>query len=450
MKTERDSFSSKFGVIAAASGSAIGLGNIWKFPYIAGENGGGVFLIVYLFFILLIGIPVMMSEFIIGRKAQQNVFGAFRTLSKSGFWRIIGVMGVLAAFLILAFYGTVAGWTMEYLYLAIGNSFTGKDAAEISQMFTSFSTSSFRPVMMQIIFMIITALIVIGGIRKGIEKYNKILMPLLIIIIIYLDIKALSLNGGSAGLRFLFQPDFTKLSTKLFIDALGHSFFTLSIGMGVLLTYASYFKQDTNLTTTSISVAFADTVVALLAGIAIFPAVFAFNTEPTAGPGLVFITLPNIFEQIPGGYVFAILFFLLLAIAALTSAISILEVVVAYLSEEKGMSRKKATIWAAFTITLAGILCTLSMGPLNNFLIFGKNFFGIFDFMASNVLLPLGGMLISIFVGWKLHKHIITDELSNYGTVRIVSIKLYMFLIRYLAPLAILMVFLNGVGILHV
>jgi NSS family neurotransmitter:Na+ symporter len=450
MKKERDSFSSKFGVIAAASGSAIGLGNIWKFPYIAGENGGGVFLIVYLFFILLIGIPVMMSEFIIGRKAQQNVFGAFRTLSKSGFWRIIGVMGVLAAFLILAFYGTVAGWTMEYLYLAIRNSFAGKEAAEISQMFTSFSTSAFRPVMLQIIFMIITALIVIGGIRKGIEKYTKILMPLLVIIIIYLDITALSLKGGGEGLQFLFQPDFTKLSPKLFIDALGHSFFTLSLGMGVLMTYASYFKQDTNLTSTSVSVAIADTIVALLAGIAIFPAVFAFNTEPAAGPGLVFITLPNIFEQIPGGYVFSILFFLLLALAALTSAISILEVVVAYLSEEKGISRKKATIGAAVAITFAGILCTLSMGPLKNFLIFGKNIFDIFDFMAANVLLPLGGMLISIFVGWKLDKYIITDELSNYGTIRIVSIKLYMFLIRYLAPIAILMVFLNGVGIIHV
>jgi len=445
---KRDSFSSKFGVIAAAAGSAIGLGNIWKFPYIAGENGGGVFLVVYLIFILLIGIPVMMSEFIIGRKAQQNVFGAFRSLSKQGFWKIIGVMGVMAAFFILSFYGTVAGWTMEYLYLAIKDSFSGQDSGAIETMFTSFSSSAIKPVILQVIFMTLTALIVIGGIKKGIEKYTKILMPLLIVIILYLDITAVSLKGGSEGLKFLFNPDFSKLSPHLFIDALGHAFFTLSLGMGVLMTYASYFQKDTNLTTTSVNVAMADTIIALLAGIAIFPAVFAFNTEPAAGPGLVFITLPNIFEQIPGGFVFSILFFLLLAVAALTSSISILEVVVAYLSEEKNISRTKATIIAATAITLTGVLCTLSMGPLSDFKIFGFTIFEILDKVASNILLPLGGMLISIFVGWKLDKYIVTDELSNYGTIKIVSLKLFMFLIRYLAPLAIFIVLLDGIGVL--
>lgn len=450
MKIERDSFSSKFGVIAAAAGSAIGLGNIWKFPYIAGENGGGVFLIVYLIFILLIGIPVMMSEFIIGRKAQKNVFGAFRELSKSGFWKIIGVMGVLAAFFILSFYGTVAGWTIEYLYLAIKNSFAGKDAEEINLMFTVFSTSALKPVILQVIFMIITSLIVIKGIKKGIEKYTKILMPLLLVIIIYLDIKAVSLEGGMEGLRFLFNPDFTKLSPKLFIDALGHAFFTLSLGMGVLMTYASYFNKNTNLARTSISVAMADTIIALLAGIAIFPAVFAFNTEPAAGPGLVFITLPNIFEQIPGGFIFSILFFLLLGVAALTSSISILEVVVAYLSEEKNISRTKATLIAASSITVLGIFCTLSMGPLKDFLIFGHNIFDVLDKIASNILLPLGGMLISIFVGWKLKRSIVIDELSNYGTVRIISLNLFIFLVRYLAPISIFIVFLHGVGIIKI
>ncbi|MDA3890613.1 MAG: sodium-dependent transporter [Salinivirgaceae bacterium] len=450
MKTERDSFSSKFGVIAAAAGSAIGLGNIWKFPYIAGENGGGVFLIVYLVFILLIGIPVMMSEFIIGRKAHKNVFGAFRELTNSGFWKIIGVMGVMAAFFILSFYGTVAGWTMEFLILAITDSFSGRDAHEIEQLFSTFSEGAYKPVIFQIIFMAITALIVIGGIRKGIEKYTKILMPLLIVIILYLDITAVSLKGGGEGLRFLFNPDFSKLSPKLFIDALGHAFFTLSLGMGVLMTYASYFQKDTNLTSTSVSVAMADTIIALLAGIAIFPAVFAFSTEPAAGPGLVFITLPNIFELIPGGYVFSILFFLLLAVAALTSSISILEVVVAYLSEEKDISRTKATILAASAITVTGVLCTLSIGPLSDFLIFGFNIFELLDKVASNILLPLGGMLISIFVGWKMKRHIVIDELSNYGKVRIASIHLFMFLVRYLAPIAIFFVFLHGIGIIKI
>ncbi len=448
MQKKRDNFSSKFGVIAAAAGSAIGLGNIWKFPYIAGENGGGAFLIIYLVFIILIGVPVMMSEFIIGRKAAQNVFGAFRSLSKSGFWKIIGVMGVLAAFFILSFYGTVAGWTIEYLYLAVKNSFAGKDAAQIEEMFTAFSTSTYKPVIFQILFMAITALIVIRGIKKGIEKYTKILMPMLIVIILYLDITALSLKGGMEGLKFLFQPDFSKVTPKCVIDALGHSFFTLSLGMGVLMTYASYFKNDTNLTKTSISVAAADTIIALLAGIAIFPAVFAFNTEPAAGPGLVFITLPNIFEQIPGGFLFSILFFLLLGVAALTSSISILEVVVAYLSEEKQISRTKATIIATSLITVTGVLCTLSLGPLSSFGIFGLNIFDLLDFIASNILLPLGGMLISIFVGWKLKRHIITDELSNYGTIRLTSIKIFIFLVRYLAPISILIVFLHGVGII--
>ncbi len=448
MNKERDNFSSKFGVIAAAAGSAIGLGNIWKFPYIAGENGGGAFLIIYLIFIVLIGVPVMMSEFIIGRKAAQNVFGAFRSLSKSGFWKIIGVMGVMAAFFILSFYGTVAGWTIEYLYLAVKNSFAGKDAAQIESMFTAFSTSTYKPVILQIVFMVITAFIVIKGIKKGIEKYTKILMPLLIIIILYLDITALSLEGGMEGIRFLFQPDFSKVTPQCVIDALGHSFFTLSLGMGVLMTYASYFKSDTNLTSTSINVATADTIIALLAGIAIFPVVFAFGAEPDKGAGLVFITLPNIFLQIPGGYIFSILFFLLLGVAALTSSVSILEVVVAYLSEEKNISRTKATIIAASAITVTGVFCTLSHGPLSDVLIFKKNIFQLFDVIASNILLPLGGMFISIFVGWKLKRHIITDELSNYGTIRIISTKMFIFLVRYLAPISILIVFLNKIGVI--
>ncbi|MBI9053845.1 MAG: sodium-dependent transporter [Bacteroidales bacterium] len=441
---KRDSFTSKFGIIAAAAGSAIGLGNIWKFPYIAGENGGGAFIIIYLVFIILIGVPVMMSEFIIGRKAKQNVFGAFKQLTSHGFWKIIGIMGVLAAFLILSFYGTVASWTIEYLILAVKNSFSGKSADELATMFDTFSQSAIKPVIWQILFMVLTAYIVIGGIKKGIEKYTKILMPLLVVIIIYLDITAITLKGGMEGFRFLFYPDFSVLTSESIIDALGHAFFTLSLGMGVLITYASYFQKDTNITTTSASVAGADTIIALLAGLAIFPAVFAFNAEPAAGPGLVFMTLPNIFELMPGGYIFSILFFLLLAVAALTSSISIMEVVVAFVSEEKGISRKKATIFTAIAITITGILCTLSIGPLSHLKIAGYNIFDIFDILASNILLPLGGMFISIFIGWKMKKHIITDELSNYGTIRIKLVKLFMFLVRYLAPIAISVVFIHG------
>jgi len=292
--------------------------------------------------------------------------------------------------------------------------------------------------------MAITTYIVIGGIKNGIEKYTKILMPLLLIIIIYLDITAISLKGGMEGFRFLFQPDFSKITPNSIIDALGHSFFTLSLGMGVLLTYASYFQSNTNITKTSVSVAAADTIIALLAGLAIFPAVFAFGAEPSAGPGLVFMTLPNIFELMPGGYVFSILFFLLLAVAALTSSISILEVVVAYVSEEKHISRKKATLLTATVITITGIFCTLSFGPLNDVKLGGFTIFEIFDKLASNILLPLGGMFISIFIGWKMKKHIITDELSNYGTIQLRFLQLFMFLVRYLAPIAISFVFVHG------
>ncbi|MBI9066458.1 MAG: sodium-dependent transporter [Salinivirgaceae bacterium] len=445
MQKQRDSFSSKFGIIAAAAGSAIGLGNIWKFPYIAGENGGSAFIIIYLIFIVLIGVPVMMSEFIIGRKAKQNVFGAFRQLTSHGFWKIIGIMGVLAAFLILSFYGTVASWTIEYLVLAFKDGFSGKSSDELTFMFESFSQSTFKPIVWQVLFMALTAYIVIGGIKKGIEKYTKILMPLLVVIIIYLDITAITLKGGMGGIRFLFYPDFSVLTHQSIIDALGHAFFTLSLGMGVLITYGSYFKKDTNITSTSISVAGADTIIALLAGLAIFPVVFAFGAEPGKGAGLVFMTLPKIFELIPGGYIFSILFFLLLSVAALTSSISILEVIVAYISEEKNISRKKATIITAILITLTGIVCTLSFGPLNHIQLRGFTIFDIFDKLASNILLPLGGMFISIFIGWKLKKQIITDELGNYGTLRFKFLKVFMFLVRYLAPIAILIVLVQGI-----
>ncbi len=450
MQKKRENFSSKFGVLAAAAGSAIGLGNIWKFPYITGQNGGAAFLVVYLFFIAFIGIPVMMSEFIIGRKAQQNVFGAFKSLTKQGFWRIIAVFGVLAAFLILSFYSTVAGWTMEYIYLAVMNKFTGQTPETLSVIFSDFSSSYYKPVFYQILFMLFTALIVLGGVKKGIEKSAKIMMPLLVLIILYLDITALTLKGSAQGLHFLFYPDFSKVTPRCFIDALGHSFFTLSLGMGVLITYASYFNKQINLTLVSVQVAVSDTVIALLAGIAIFAVVFAFGAEPASGPGLVFMTLPNIFSQIPGGYLFAILFFVLLFLAAITSSISILEVVVAYLSEERKMSRTKATWLAALAITITGILCTLSFGPLANVKLFGKTFFDIFDFTASNILLPLGGMLIALFVGWVLPKHVVIDELSNFSAHKVRFLKLFLFLVRFVAPLAIMFVFLHGLGLFNI
>lgn len=433
----RDSFTSKFGVIAAAAGSAVGLGNIWRFPYVAGENGGGAFLLVYLMFILVIGIPVMLSELLIGRKAQKNVFGAFKTLAPDKpFFIIVGIMGVGAAFMILAFYSVVAGWTLEYTYIALGNNLLGMSSSELSAFFNDFSQSKTGPVFWMAVFMFLTAIIVIGGVKKGIERYTKILMPLLFVIIVVLCIKSATLDGAAEGFVFLFKPDFSKVSGTVILEALGQAFFSLSIGMGVIATYGSYIQKKENLFHTAVSVSLADTIIAVLAGVAIFPAVFAFGISPNAGPGLVFETLPNVFNQMAGGYFFSVAFFFLLVIAALTSSVSLLEVVVAYFSEELGMKRKVATIVAAVAITLLGVLTIIN-----------AKVFSFFDFTSSNILLPLGGILISVFVGWILGKNKAHEELSAHGG-KVQMIGVLIIILKFVAPFAIGLVFLNGIGLL--
>ena len=446
--TKRDSFGSKFGVIAAAAGSAVGLGNIWRFPYIAGENGGGAFILIYLLFIIAIGIPVMLSEFTIGRSAQRNAFGSFKKLAPKTYWYLIGLMGVVAAFVILSFYSTVAGWTLEYIYLSISDAFSGKNPDQLTSLFENFKAGTFRPIMWQILFMVLTAWIVIAGIKNGIEKYAKILMPVLLLLVIVLDIRAITLPGAAEGLEFLFKPDFSKLDTNSVLEALGQAFFSLSIGMGTLITYGSYINKKQNLTSTAINVSAADTIIAILSGIAIFPAVFAFGIEPNAGPDLIFRTLPNIFQQMPGGYFFSLLFFILLGVAALTSSISVLEVVVAYFVEELGILRKRATIIAAVSITALGLLSTMSWGTLGNVEIFDFNIFGLLDFTASSVFLPIGGVFIVIFLGWYLGKKHIREEITSGGLYRAKLLNVFLFIVKFLAPLAIAMVFLHGVGLL--
>ncbi|WP_439182418.1 sodium-dependent transporter [Carboxylicivirga taeanensis] len=435
--TSRDGFTNKFGVIAAAAGSAVGLGNIWRFPYVAGENGGGAFLLVYLLFILIIGLPVMLSELLIGRKAQKNVFGAFRTLAPDKpIFISVGIMGVGAAFMILAFYAVVAGWTLEYAYLAVGNQLKGMDAAELSTFFNDFSSSTTGPLIWMAVFMVLTAGIVIGGVKNGIEKYTKVLMPLLLVIIIILCINALSLDGAEAGVAFLFKPDFSKVTGGVILEALGQAFFSLSIGMGVIATYGSYIQKKENLMFTALSVSFADTLIAVLAGVAIFPAVFAFGIDPSSGPGLVFETLPNVFNQMRGGYVFSIAFFLLLVIAALTSSVSLLEVVVAYFTEELKMKRKSATWLAGGSIAVLAVFCVISDGV-----------FEFFDWTSSNILLPLGGILIAIFVGWVLGKQKMREELEAHGG-KVILVGFLNIILKVFAPLAIGFVFLRGLGLL--
>lgn len=445
---KRDNFGSKLGILAAAAGSAIGLGNIWRFPYEAGQNGGGAFLFIYLAFILAIGVPVMLSEFILGRRAQRNPVGAFRKLAPGKPWHLIGMMGVAAAFLIFAFYGVVAGWTLEYIVQSVKNGFAGKSANEISEMFNGFTQSSLRPIIYQVIFLSMTVGIIIAGVKKGIEKYAKILMPILFVIIIILCIRAVTLPGAEKGLAFLFKPDFTKVTGDTILSALGQAFFSLSLGMGTMITYGSYISKKNNLANTAVQVSFIDTFIAILAGVAIFPAVFAFGIEPDAGEGLIFITLPNIFQQMPGGYFFGLLFFILIGVAALTSTISVLEVLVAYFSEELKISRKKATFLSAFGILILGILCSLSRGVLADFKIFGFTFFELLNYISANLLLPLGGLLIVVFIGWFMKKKDVFDEFSNGGLFKARLFPVYRFIVKFVAPIAIAIVFLNAIGLI--
>lgn len=447
-KNKRGSFGSKFGVIAATAGSAIGLGNIWRFPYITGENGGAAFILMYVGFVLLIGIPVMLSELSIGRMTQKNPFGAFKLLQPKKKWWIIGVIGIASAFMINSFYCVIAGWTLEYLVKAITNQFHSKDATEISTMLNTFQTNSWRPLFWTVAFVALTGSVVLAGIEKGIEKSTKILMPLLFILLIILDIRALTLPNGSEGLTFLFKPDFSKINGTSVLMALGQAFFSLSIGMGTLITYGSYIKKTDNLGTSALAVAFSDTLVAILAGIAIFPAVFAFGISPAAGPDLVFLSLPNIFSQMAGGYVFAIFFFALLVVAALTSTISILEVVVAYFTEELKMKRKAATLVASIGIAVLGILCSLSLNKVPSLSIAGKTLFGHVEHISSNIFLPVGGLLIVIFVGWFFGKSVFKAELSSGGSFKVRYFPILYFLVKFIAPIAIAFVFLNGLGLI--
>lgn len=433
----RDSFSGKIGILAAAAGSAVGLGNIWRFPYITGENGGGAFLLIFIIAVIVIGIPAILSEFVIGRKSQANALGAFKILSPGKVWWFIGLMGIVAAFVILSFYSTVAGWTLEYIFQSFLGSFHDKSTSELADNFNNFTASWFRPLLWQIIFMLLTALIVFAGIQNGIEKATKILMPALLIMIIFVCVRSLSLEGSKKGLEFLFKPDFSKVTYQTILLAFGQAAFSLSIGMGALITYGSYIKKDTPLVNVATQIAFVDTLIALLSGVMIFPALFALGASPAGGPGLVFITLPKIFNSMPGGDFFAIIFFILLAVAALTSTISVLEVVVAYLVEEKKLSRKSATIIASISITILGVFCTLSFGPLRDFTIFKKTIFDLMNYLSANILLTFGALFIIIFCGWILKKEAFLKEINISEKINPLVLNTIFFVIKYIAPLAI-------------
>ena len=440
---KRDGFSSRFGIIAAAAGSAVGLGNIWKFPYIVGENGGSAFILVYLISILAVGLPVLLAEFIIGRRGQANAVRSFKSIAPNTKWSGIGWMGIIAAFMILGFYTVIAGYTIHYFILTITNSFSGMSSAEIAQTFSDFSSGSTQ-IIYTIIFIILSLAILFGGVKDGIEKYSKILMPGLVGIILLLVIRAVTLPGAGEGIEFLLKPDFSQLSMNAVLDALGHSFFSLSVGMGTMLTYGSYISKKENLTSTAFSIGAADTIIALLAGLAIFPAVFAFGIDPTAGPGLVFITLPNVFLQMPGGAIFGALFFFLLFIAALTSVVSIFEVIIAYVTEELKLNRQKAMALTTVAVVVIATVCALSQTPNSSLIFNGHTLFDWMDLLSANVLLPIGGFLIMIFLGFIMKKSDLEDELKQ-GSKSIKNTMVYITITKFVAPVAIAIVFLTGI-----
>lgn len=444
----RATFGSKIGVILATVGCAVGLGNIWRFPYMVGANGGAAFLSVYIICILLLGLPVMITEFFIGRRSRRNAAGAFKVMAPGTRWSFIGYNGVLAAFLILGFYSVVAGWTLEYILQAATGSLTGKTAADFTAEFEMFSSGVARPILWTAAFIVLTHLIIISGVKQGIERASKVMMPLLFFILIALCIRSVTLPDAGEGLAFLFHPDFDKITSSVVLSAMGQAFFSLSIGMGCLITYSSYFTKNTNLQTTALQVTILDTLVAILAGVMIFPAVFSFGIAPTAGPELVFITLPNVFEQLPFGSIWSFVFFVLLALAALTSTISLHEVSTAYVHEEYHISRKRAAWFVSGGVLVLGVLSSLSMGILKGYTIFGLNFFDFLDYVTAKIMLPLGGMLICLFVGTRVDKKILKEELTNRGTLPFHFFQTYSFFMKYVAPVAIGIIFLNELGLL--
>jgi len=450
MPAKRDGFTSTFGVLLATLGSAVGLGNIWKFPSLTGLNGGAGFLLVYLLATLLVALPVMIVETMLGRAARANAITTFEQVAPRSqwWWKSIGWMGFLAALLIMAFYSDVAGWVYAYIFKAISGEISTTDPKVAAEVFGKLVSNPLSSLLWQWVVLVVTGSIIMLGVSKGIEAVARKLMPLLFILLLVLCARSLTLPGATQGLVFLFSPDFAKITPAVMLTALGLAFFKLSIGMGTMLTYGSYFREDQNIPLTATRVMFADLSISLLAGIAIFPAVFALGFEPAAGPSLVFMTIPAVFTSIPGGTVFMTIFFVLTAIASVGAILSLLEVPVAILSERFGLGRKRASVFTILAIGLMGVPAALSQSLTAELKIFGMNPFDLFDFLSSNVLLPLGGILICLFVGWVYGLPQLEKQLSNDGKLHNQAlIRTVYFLIRYVTPLSIAAVLLHGLKV---
>ena len=425
MNQTREHWGSKLGFILAASGSAVGIGNIWKYPHMAGQNGGAAFTLIYLICILVVGLSIVIGEFALGRKTQLSPVGAYLAIAPGSLWKWVGFLGVGSAFVILSFYGVVGGWIMNYSFLSLKGDFsqlTGNPEAA-SALFNSFITSTWAPLFWQLLFMMICIFVIVNGVKGGIEKWSRIMMPLIIILLAVIAIRGVTLDGGMAGISFLFKPRFEDLTASAIVLALGHAFFTLSLGMGTMITYGSYLKKNENLLNSALWVIGLDTFIALLAGVAIFTTVFALGANPAEGPGLIFVVLPSVFSQMDGGAIWGSLFFFLLFMAALTSAISILEVVTAYFIDQKNWSREKATVVFGTVISGVGIFCSLSNGGFTDFRdIFGISFMDFMDYLSSKYMLPIGGMLMAIFIikRWTVNEFI-KEINTGMGSTKISS-----------------------------
>lgn len=449
-QTKRANFGSRLGIILATAGSAVGLGNVWRFPTMAGENGGAAFILIYIGCVVVLGIPCMLNEFIIGRRAQSNAARAYSMLSNGTPWRLIGYFGVFTGFLIASYYAVVSGWCLQYVYASVMGELRG-DPTYVNDYFVSFSTNPWKPVLWLVLFFLISHLVIARGVEKGIERAAKLMMPLLFILLVVIAVAACLLPNASKGISFLFAPDFSKVDSNVFLGALGQSFYSLSLGMGCLCTYASYFGRDIHLTKSAVQIISIDSLIAILAGLMIFPAVFSVGGQVDAGPALVFVTLPNVFNQAFSGVPFlgtliALLFYLLLSVAALTSLISLHEVNTAFFHEEMNMSRKKAAGIVTVLCTFIGIFCSLSF-CCPQLSLFGLSLFDLFDFTTGQLFLPIGGFLTCLFMGWYVPKKLIREEFTNRETLSGRFFGFYLFCVRYVCPVCILVIFLHQLGV---
>lgn len=445
---KHEQWTSKLGFILAAAGSAIGLGAIWKFPYMAGTNGGGIFLIFFLLMTIFIGAPILLAEFIIGRNTQKDAVMSYKHLAPKSAWPLLGYGGVIASFLILSFYSVVGGWILSYLARSFTGSLSGLTQAEYGATFESIISSPYEAVAVQFLFMLLTIRIVQGGVQQGIEKASKYMMPALFVLFIILVIRSLTLEGAMEGVEFFLKPDWSAVTGETILLALGQSFFALSVGLSVMVTYASYLSKGESLAKSAFSVVGLNIFISLLAGLVIFPAVFALGFEPEAGPGLVFVVLPAVFEQLAFGGLFLTIFLVLLLFATLTSAFSILEIIVAVFAKGNQEKRKKYSWIAGLLVFAAGIPNALSFGVLSEVKFFGKTFFDLADFLTSNIALPLGAFFIAIFVGYALPRKMVRQELETGTGKNPLLFNIWYFSIRYIVPVGIGIVFLQSIGIL--